>query len=209
MSRQKEMIKHFEQTFPNCPEILVKSDLHAAGISALGSKTGFCIILGTGSVGFTWENNDVQEIYGGKGFPGGDFLGGADLGRRLISLLQKKNDPSLLKAFELKYGDISPHADHVSSKKSPSYFGQFAPFVLNHRHHPEIASFIRDACSEFFSDIPDLKSFEKIGIVGSIGSLLKDEIQEYLGFSNYHNLTYIQHPINNLIDLFVTHLKSI
>lgn len=206
--RQQEMLKHFKQTFPNCREIRIKSDLHAAGLSALENKDGFGIILGTGSVGFTWKNNEVQKLYGGKGFPGGDFLGGADLGKRLINLFSSKQDHPLIGEFERKFGSLKTVKDVLSRELSPSDYGKLTPFVLAHRNNHDIAKLLEDALKDFFSDLPDLNKFENIGIVGSIGFLLKDEIQRFLRLSSHHNLSYIQHPIDQLILLFVTNLKS-
>ena len=62
--------KVFEQL--NFNKVKVKSDLHGAGYALFGSDSGWCAIMGTGSVLFKWNGSDVEEVFGGKGYIDGD-----------------------------------------------------------------------------------------------------------------------------------------
>ena len=53
-------------------KVNVKSDLHGAGYALFGSDSGWGAIMGTGSVLFKWNGNDVEKIIGGKGYLEGD-----------------------------------------------------------------------------------------------------------------------------------------
>lgn len=63
--------------------VYLLSDLHAACLGAHKGNEGAAIIIGTGSAGARWENDQFRDI-GGHGFPIGDIASGAWLGLKAI-----------------------------------------------------------------------------------------------------------------------------
>jgi glucosamine kinase len=67
--------------------ISVGSDIHAAGLAALGSANGAVAILGTGSVLAIFKNEVLQEVRGGFGYLLGDEGSGYYFGKLLLNRL--------------------------------------------------------------------------------------------------------------------------
>lgn len=61
--------------------IIVSSDLHGAGLALFGESNGVVAILGTGSVLFDWQNQEVINVIGGKGHLVGDEGSGFYFGK--------------------------------------------------------------------------------------------------------------------------------
>lgn len=65
-------------------KVSVRSDLHAAGAACLAGSNGEVAILGTGSVLFSMEGNEVISVVGGKGFLNGDEGSGYYFGKLIL-----------------------------------------------------------------------------------------------------------------------------
>ena len=181
VERQSEMTEDLKPFFPNPIQINVYADLHAAAKATLGNSTGTCFILGTGSVMFEWDGQEVVELFGGKGFPEGDFAGGADLGQRLITYLSSSPDAVLVSQFENQYGKLDQLAEQISHSESiAKAFGQFAPFVIHNQTHDAISKLINEAVEEFLNDKPAKLEMKKLALVGSLAYHLKDRIIKQL-----------------------------
>ncbi len=179
------------QVFPSIRNSAVYSDLHAAGISTLKNHTGLGIILGTGSVAFEWDGRNPVRVFGGKGFPGGDFAGGADLGLRLLQCDHKEIISFLTKdEYEL--------VQQLTSKKQliPGEVGQLAKPVIRNKQNPLLKKLITRALIDFMAEIPSDRAYSRIGVSGSIGTFLQDELQEFFHSST---LFFTPSPIHSLL----------
>jgi len=202
-TKQVEMQAYLITHFSKSNHISVFSDLHASARATLGKNSGLVFILGTGSVIFNWNGDDVVEVYGGKGFPGGDAAGGADLGYRLINLMQITEDLNLRSAFEKEYGSYKNVLKYISQNNfSASVYGSFAPFVIKHKTNSILSEIIDCALNDFLSDLPPNDEIENIHIVGSIGFYLKDEIQQKLNHLFSSKISVEKNPINGLIKFY-------
>lgn len=202
-TRQLEMQAYLKSYFKKTDHVFVFSDLHAAARATLKKKPGLILIMGTGSVIFNWNGNDVVEIYGGKGFPDGDAAGGADLGLRLINLLQNNDDIKLLADFELEYDALEKVLTHISNNNfSASVYGTFAPFLINHKTNPLLSALIDCALNDFLSDLPKSIGVENIYVVGSIGTSLKNEIKQKLNPIFSSEINFVKNPIDGLIQFY-------
>ncbi len=204
-NRQLEMQAYLKSHFKKANHVSVFSDLHAAAKATLGNKSGLVLIIGTGSVIFNWNGNAVDEIYGGKGFPGGDAAGGADLGLRLINLLQNGAHQKLLLDFEQDYDTFEKVLALISNNHfSASIYGSFAPFVIKYKSNPILSELIDCALGDFLSDLPQNREVENISIVGSIGLCLKNEIKQKLNPLFSSKISFEKGPIEGLIQYYTS-----
>lgn len=198
--RQNEMLVHLQSHFAHINNIRVLSDLHAAAYSTFGNNSGLGIILGTGSVFFTWNGTDVIDVYGGKGFPDGDFAGGADLGFRLIEMMKKTDDLNLRTEFEKKFESLNKLSPNTFSA---SEYAVFAPFVIKNKQHPDISELINDALNDLFFELPKSNQYKNIAVIGSIGCFLEDEAREKLKEYSAYKVHFVKSPIKGLVDFHI------
>lgn len=181
--RKVNMMKVLESIFPDSPTE-VWSDLHAAARCIPGNKNGYCAILGTGSVGFYWDGLDVVQLSGGKGFPGGDTGGGADIGYHFVQELI--NTPTLfsgeiLATFEQTFG--SPEAFVLCAEGATSlatHYGRISTFVSEYRSNSEIQALLKNRFAHFFQElINDFRtSPSPLTCTGSVAHYFATEIRE-------------------------------
>jgi glucosamine kinase len=187
--------------------ISVWSDLHAAARSLLGNNPGFCGILGTGSVAFQWDGEQVVRLSGGKGFPVGDTGSGADLGYALVQWLhvnEAKLPATLIHEFTKEFGPlqfIETNAQNASSQAT--YYAQFAPYLLHHIDYDPFREFIFSRFSAFFEEFrTDFHQQEliEINLCGSIAFYFAALLKE----AALHNKIVVK----NVIKSPITHLLA-
>jgi N-acetylglucosamine kinase-like BadF-type ATPase len=195
----QEKLQHF---FPKSKSITVLSDLHAAARAGLGKQKGLVFILGTGSVAFTWDGEDVVSVYGGKGFPNGDEGSGADLGKRLLNLLSEKPFGFLYEKFIAEFGDFETILHTAKQDVNARYFAGFVPFIVKHKTQPEIDALLSIAFSSFCELIPRpvFDEYQQLVVIGGVGSVLKNEFSEVLVHYTDVNTRFLKSPIENLVD---------
>jgi len=193
------------EVFPSC-KITVWSDLHAAGRALLGDASGYCGILGTGSVGFYWTGNDVTHLAGGKGFPGGDIGSGSDLGWHLARLFissQKSFPIELVNEFETEFGPIDQlESKAVLAESQASYYGSFAPFILRHAENPQIHTLITQQFNLFFSELNQVSAdlpVHALNLVGSIAYHFKPILEMTASTRGISLKNTLKMPIEQLI----------
>lgn len=188
---RKKMAEMLQACFPKS-QIEVAGDIEAACLATLADKPGFCIILGTGSVGMEWNGKQIVQIYGGKGFPKGDFAGGAELGLRFYHFLKK--NPDLYQKFysELEKLPKSPESSHAVQ------FGEWGKKLIEQKQNYKFKGLITKSIERFIKDMPDFSRFNRIGIVGSVGFYLEPEIRETLNLASTE-LIFIQTPLDALV----------
>jgi len=105
-SHSEKLVYHFELLEFN--SVKVNSDLHAAAYCTLGAKNGTVAILGTGSVLFSWENSEVENIIGGKGHLEEDEGSGYYFGKIILSAyLQNKLSEEQLTTLKSQCLDVA------------------------------------------------------------------------------------------------------
>ncbi len=188
---RKKMTEMLQACFPKT-QIAVAGDIDAACLATLGDKPGFCIILGTGSVGMEWDGKQVVQIYGGKGFPKGDFAGGAELGLRFYHFLKKNPDQYQKFYAALEKLPKSPENSHAAQ------FGELGKTLIGQKKNPVLKGLITKSIERFIKDMPDLTRFNRIGIVGSVGFHLEPEIRDSLNLPTTE-LIFIKNPLDCLV----------
>ncbi|MBE7440993.1 MAG: ATPase [Flavobacteriales bacterium] len=198
-------IKQALQQFFTKATIEVDHDLLAAARSLSGNKAGLVAILGTGSNTCFFDGTTIVKNVSSLGFILGDEGSGAHLGKTLVTAyLNNELTEDLHQAFQQKYQlTLLDILDAVYKKPLPNRFlAQFAPFVLEHKQHPQIAAIINACFSQFFEKhICKYENYQQypLNMVGSIGFVFKNEIEQLATHFGVNMGIVIKQPIDGLV----------
>lgn len=191
--------------FFNQAQVEVDHDLLAAARSVSGKKAGLVAILGTGSNTCFFDGTSIVKNVSSLGFILGDEGSGAHLGKTLVTAyLNNELSTELQQAFQQKYQlTLLDILDAVYKKPLPNRFlAQFAPFVLEHKQHPQIAAIINACFSQFFEKhICKYENYQTypLNMVGSIGFVFKNEIEQLATHFGVNMGIVIKQPIDGLV----------
>ena len=174
-------------------EVSVQSDLHAAAMASFGRKKGRIAILGTGSIFFNWNGEEVSEIIGGKGHLLGDEGSGYYFGKLLLSAYLKNELSNLQLELIQQY---VPKIDKVRIEDKFTV-ASFAGLLKNHKS--EFRSFHRKNFKLFIEKhlSSSIKSFS---IVGSYGVNHAQFLQEELALIGCKLIQKTERPILKLVE---------
>lgn len=190
--------------FPNA-RCHIHTDLEAAAIATLGSKSGIVSILGTGmSIAF-WNGSTIEAVAPSLGYILGDEGSGADLGKRLIAALYKSSLNKEIvekwhKEFAFSRQDIIESV--YKSERPNAFLASFAKFMYANSSDSSIRRIIETAFDEFaFSAKQFMNNYEysSINSVGSIAFYFKDFVYLALNKQKIHLAEVEQAPIYKLI----------
>lgn len=198
-SKSAELTSIFQRIGFN--KVQVQSDLHAAAISLYGMQSGFCAILGTGSVFYEWNDGEVKNIKGGKGYEIGDEGSGFYFGKLIFEaylnnkLTQQQTE--LVEKFtsvqRIKKATVS-----IDLKKQlsdfPHLLSQFKD-VFRDYHIENIRLFLEDV----WPNHPSIN----LRIVGSYFANHAALFTPYLNQNGVHIQKFTARPIDSLVDYFV------
>lgn len=198
-------IKQTLGKFFNRATVEVNHDLLAAARALCGNQAGLVAILGTGSNTCFFDGTTIVKNVSSLGFILGDEGSGAHLGKTLVTAyLNNELSTELQQAFEQKYQlTLLDILDAVYKKPMPNRFlAQFAPFVLEHKQHPQIAAIINACFSQFFEKhICKYENYQQypLNMVGSIGFVFKNEIEQLATHFGVNMGIVIKQPIDGLV----------
>ena len=197
----KIALQHF---FLNA-KVEVNHDLLAAARALCGHEKGMVGILGTGSNTCLFDGEIIVKNVSSLGYILGDEGSGSFIGKTFITaLFNNELSQEVVQKYQqqFKYNLIDV-LDAVYKKPLPNRFlAQFAPFVFEHRHLPEIAQIINSCFNSFFEKhICKYENYQQypLNIVGSVSYIFKDEIEKVA--SKYHIKLgkVIKQPIEELV----------
>lgn len=176
----------------------VQSDLIAAGRSLGIGAPARIAIFGTGSVLFTFQNDQVTEVVGGRGYQIGDEGSGYYFGKLVLDLWKKnKLNEDQIHVLESNFnlnelldsiGTIKEKYVIASLSKGLSDFEQL--FLEIHR-----ANF-----TAFCKSHEITKSSNKVHIIGGYGFHHRDILAEVFGLFGVGLGRVIPRPIDALVD---------
>lgn len=177
---------------------IVESDLVAAGKALYGNGSGWCAIMGTGSVLFRYENGRIVDVYGGKGHMNGDEGSGYYFGRLVwdayrrgdLTSTQSKILEDLISTKVIQVEQSENKAGNASlAQVLAPYYKQFTDL-----HEKNIESFINSWRQE------KVRPIKEIGVVGGYAFFNADSIREILKRNGVSLVRLIQKPIDVLIE---------
>jgi len=129
--------------------LVLRSDAHTACLGAHGGEDGAVIAIGTGTVGYSIQGHNTQQV-GGWGFPHGDEGGGAWLGLEALRLTLhwldgRRGSSPLLEAIFAHFHHNQSALLSWANQASATEFAQLAPTVLTAADDPLAAHLLQRA----------------------------------------------------------------
>ncbi|MBL1280318.1 MAG: hypothetical protein COA33_008610 [Fluviicola sp.] len=174
--------------------VKVQSDLHAAAYSSLGREDGEVAIMGTGSVLFSWRNQEVENIIGGKGHLLGDEGSAYYFGKILLEAYLQ-NQLSIEQKEQLEVAIPNIKSLEVENKFELAQLAfELAPHKLlfENFHMQNFNAFIQEHILA--------KNIDAINIVGSYGTYNRSFVEQALDMINVEITQVIEKPIVYLIE---------
>lgn len=170
--------------------VKVYDDIDIAHAGALGGGDGAVIIVGTGSAGLAIVDGQRFQV-GGWGFPVGDQMSGAILGRELVRITVEAEDglvpgSDLTKAVVAQMGDNDAIMDwSFKDERNPADYGALMPMFIDYfekgdpiaRQLMDLQFSYIDAYANWFK----ARNAKVMAIVGGFGQRLFPLLQQRYG----------------------------
>lgn len=149
---RKKTVRNALSDFFSAIEIFSEPDLLGAARSLCQNEPGIACIIGTGSNSCYYDGKAIKANVAPLGYILGDEGGAAVLGRKLLSLVLKKQVSAKVAEVFFSTYSMTPQEilENVYMKPFPNRFlGQFARFLYDHTDMPEIMAIITTSFDEF------------------------------------------------------------
>ena len=188
----------------------VEEDTMAAVYATTNTPAVVCI-LGTGSNCCYYDGTSIINKSTSLGYIVMDEGSGNHFGKELLKAYYYRQMPKKLRVlFEQKYNlkEKKVIKKLYQSKTPNKYLASFAPFVFENENHDFIKNMIYQVINLFIKNhiLQYTKELETVPLhfVGSIAFHGKDYISNQLNKYNLKASSYVQRPIDNLIE----HIKK-
>jgi glucosamine kinase len=188
------------------PEFLsVESDLMAAAHSLCQHDEGIACILGTGSNSCYYNGKEITRHVPSLGYILGDEGSGADIGRRLVSDILKKQLPSsITERFYITYA-FTPEQilEHVYKNPFPNRFlARYTTFVAENIAEPSLHNLVKNGFNKFFHrnirQYPQAHD-QPVHFTGSIAFFFQDILKESAAECGFRTGIITRSPMAGLI----------
>jgi len=186
-------------------ELFVGSDLLGAARSLCQNEAGIACIIGTGSNSCYYDGKKIVSNVSPLGYILGDEGGGAVIGRKLVAGVLKKQLPGIVienffRAYPMSTSEI---LDSVYNMPFPNRFlGQFARFIAENIHVPELQAIITSSFDEFLLrnvlQYPEARKFP-VHFTGSIAWHFRPFLEELLVKYRLQPGIFSLTPMENLV----------
>ena len=187
------------------PHIQVYDDLLGAARALFLDKDGIACILGTGSNSGLYQNGKISDKVPAMGFSLGDEGGGADIGKRLVNALHKRNLSDRLRESIISEEGLSMDQilENVYNKPHANrYLASLTRIAAKHMQNGEIRKIIAAAFEDFFQkNIAKYKQHGslEIGFAGSVAYYFQDILKEVMKKHRLKISRIIASPIEGLV----------
>ncbi len=182
----------------------VENDLVGVARSLCGDNQGNVCILGTGSNACYYNGEVVDKVSASLGYVLGDEGSGAYLGKKLLmGVFRKQLSPDIVVLFNERYDlDSYKVIQQVYHKPRPNHFlASFAPFIHEHRHHPDIYRLVYQSFKDFYHAFffqPAI-SDTSYHFSGSIAHYFSDILRQVGIDMGIHIQNIVESPIAGLV----------
>lgn len=195
--------------------IFIGSDLLGAARSLCKNDPGIACIIGTGSNSCYYDGKEIVSNVSPLGYILGDEGGGAVIGRKLLSAVLKKQVPASVVELFFNTYKITPSEilERVYMKPFPNRFlGQFARFISENIHIPELQEIITTSFDEFIArnilQYPEADHLP-IHFTGSIAYHFRSFLGKSLEKNNLRQGVITLSPMNDLIKFHINNLNLV
>ncbi len=188
--------------------IEVSHDLLAAARALCGNSKGIAAILGTGSNSCLYDGKNIIENVASAGYLWSDHGGGSQIGKYFIRDYFEGELPSDLRIqFEAAGYKRETILEHVYKAPMPSkYLATVSKFMYANFQHPHVKKVLLECFRSFFTQqimkYSNSKAYQ-IGLVGSVGYVYKDMINQVAADFGYKLGKVIKSPIEGLVDFHI------
>ncbi|GIV29341.1 MAG: ATPase [Bacteroidia bacterium] len=207
----KLKLKHAVRNILSVEEIHIEHDMLGAARATCKREKGIVGILGTGSNACIYGGLSIIQTAASYGYLFGDYGSGAHIGKMFI---QHYCDKTLPKELRIKYEQAGYNDEKILSVYQHSLPSRFLasifPFIYGEKEHPFVKELFHSSLRKYFEiqvlpivkeSVPDsLKKEYAVHFVGSVASLLREEITEIAGEYQLETKSITKHPINGLIE---------
>jgi N-acetylmuramic acid 6-phosphate etherase len=187
------------------PYIQVHDDLIGVARALFQDRSGIACILGTGSNSGFYKDGKISDKVPAMGYSLGDEGGGADIGKRLVNALHKRNLSNHLREAIIAEEGLTmdqilenvynqPHANR--------YLASLARIASKYIEHKEIRQIVAAAFNDFvgkniskYSHYSDLD----IGFAGSVAYYFKEILTEVMDEHKLKISQIVPSPIEGLV----------
>ena len=181
--------------------VKVQSDLFGAGLALYGKKAGHVAILGTGSVFFTWNQNEVENIIGGYGHLIGDEGSGFYFGKLVFDAFVEGNlNPEQRKVFE-SVVDFSSIKEMIEKNKHKFILGEIS--LKLSKYSSLFKNFHTKNIDIFCQKYLDSNHVQEISVIGSYGYYNQEIIRIVFNNFNYRLHKIVSSPIELIVNQIV------
>jgi N-acetylmuramic acid 6-phosphate etherase len=205
-SEMKELIQRLlQERIGVHPYIQVHDDLLGAARALFLDKDGIACILGTGSNSGLYQNGKISDKVPAMGFSLGDEGGGADIGKRLVNALHKRNLSDRLRESIISEEGLTMDQilENVYNKPHANrYLASLAQIAAKHMQNEEIRKIIAAAFEDFFQkNIAKYKHYSslEVGFSGSVAYHFQDILKEVMKKHRLKISRIIASPIEGLV----------
>lgn len=193
----------FSTFFPNAT-VNINDDLMAAARALYRNGSGIVCILGTGSNSCLYENGEIMDKVPALGYILGDEGSGANIGKRFINALFKRQLPEKLTIEICKKNNITIEGiiERVYKNSFPNrYLASLTRIVNENIQHESIVKIVEEAFIDLVNkNISHYNSAEEksVGFVGSIAYHFQAVLTHVLKSKGLAVSEIIQSPIDEL-----------
>lgn len=187
------------------PYIQVQDDLVGVARALFLDRSGIACILGTGSNSGLYKDGKISDKVPAMGYSLGDEGGGADIGKRLVNALHKRNlSDDLREAIITEEGlTMDQILENVYNKPHANrYLASLTRVAAKHIEHREIRDIVSSAFEDFIekniSKYSEYSSLE-IGFAGSVAYHFKEILAEVMQRHHLKINRIVASPIEGLI----------
>ena len=201
MTVEEALIKLFTNA-----EIVVESDLLAAGRALFKDQEGIACILGTGSNSCLYDGNKIVENITSLGYFFGDEGSGAHMGKVFLKdYLLGKIPQEIETAFKKDYNYNRDNIlDAIYNLPFPNRFlASFCEFYADHLSNKYIFDMVSSSFREFFiNQIKQYKGYKKLPVsfVGSVAFFFEPLLRQIAAEFEVKIDKVLRSPINALAE---------
>lgn len=203
-TRRPEVEAWMRRCYPGA-RVEAQSDMVGAARALWGTGSGIACILGTGANSCLWDGKGMAAHVSPLGYVLGDEGSGADLGRRFVANVLKRQfcADTLARAAAAVSLTEEDVLRHVYRELFPQrYLGSFAPLVRRLCDScADVRQMVLGAFLDFFSrNLSTYPAGEGVGFVGGVAWHFREILAEAARRSNRRVGKIIQSPISALVD---------
>ena len=192
--------------------VVVGDDLLGAAKALFGDEDGIACILGTGSNSGLYKQGEITESIPALGYILGDEGSGADLGKRFLNAVLKRDFPEDLcrEITQEKGMDMETALQSVYREALPNrYLASMTLLMNKYRQYPAVLNVIKEAFIDFLEkNVMKYREVETlpIGFTGSVAYHFREILESAMQEKNLRIKKIVISPINDLVEYHIHNL---